>query len=97
MPRRMRMRRVRCEPDVVYFKPAGVSMGELEEVMLAVDEFEALRLADLNGLSQEKAAVMMGISQPTFNRVIASARKKVVDAIVNGKAIRIEGGAYFVK
>ena len=91
------MRRVSREPDVVYFKPAGVPMRELEEVALTVDEFEALRLSDLEELSQEKSAKKMGISQPTFNRLVSSARKKAVDAIVNGKAIRIEGGSYFIK
>jgi DNA-directed RNA polymerase subunit RPC12/RpoP len=61
---------------------------------LSVDEFEAIRLKDLEGLEQTAAADSMRISQPTFHRVIEAARKKVADALVNGKAIRIEGGEY---
>ena len=94
MPRPRRFRRVRFWPAVTYFKPAGVRLAELEETVLTVDEFEALRLKDLEGLEQEKAAKKMDVSQPTFNRILASARKKSADAIVHGKAIRVEGGVY---
>jgi len=87
-------RRVCCEPGVTYFKPAGIRRIDLEESVLAVDEFEAVRLNDLEGLGQETAAKRMRISQPTFHRLLASARKGIADAIVNGKAIRIEGGVY---
>jgi len=87
-------RRVCFEPNVTYFKPAGIRMVELEESILTVDEFEALRLKDLRGLEQEKCAKKMRISQPTFHRLITDARKKIADAIVNGKAIKIEGGTY---
>lgn len=59
---------------------------------MTLDEFEALRLADLDGLYQEKAAAEMNVSRPTFSRIIASARLKVADALVHGKALRIEGG-----
>jgi predicted DNA-binding protein (UPF0251 family) len=83
-------------PGLTYFKPAGIRLVDLEETVLAVDEFEAVRLKDLEGLEQEEAALRMGVSQPTFHRMIASARKKLADAIVNGKAIRIEGGIYKV-
>jgi len=69
-------------------------MIELAESVLTMDELEALRLKDLMGLGQEEAARKMKISQPTFNRLISSARKKVADALVNGKAIKIEGGTY---
>jgi predicted DNA-binding protein (UPF0251 family) len=69
-------------------------MTSLESVGLSVDEFEAIRLKDLEGLEQTAAADSMRISQPTFHRVIEAARKKVADALVNGKAIRIEGGEY---
>jgi predicted DNA-binding protein (UPF0251 family) len=87
-------RRVHAEPNVTYFKPAGVRLTDLEESVLTVDEFEAVRLNDLEGLGQEKAAKKMHISQPTFHRLLSSARKKLADAIVNGKAIKIEGGNY---
>ena len=69
-------------------------MVDLVESVLTVDEFEALRLKDLEGLEQETAAGRMAVSQPTFHRILSSARKKIADAIVNGKAIRIEGGTY---
>jgi len=69
-------------------------MDELQEVVLAVDEFEALRLKDLEGLEQTECACKMGISQPTFHRLLAEARRKVADAIVNGRALRIGGGNY---
>ena len=77
-----------------YFKPARIPIRDLEEVILTVDEFEAIRLKDLDGLDQSDAAKRMNISQPTFFRLLNSARKKIADAIVNGKAIRIEGGKY---
>jgi predicted DNA-binding protein (UPF0251 family) len=66
----------------------------LINVNLTVDELEAIRLKDLEGLEQTVAAESMHISQPTFHRLIESARKKVADSLVNGKAIRIEGGEY---
>ena len=94
MPRPRRCRRVWLEPDVTYFKPAGVRMINLEESILTVDEFEAVRLKDLEGLNEEAAARKMNISQPTFNRLVTSARKKIADAIVHGKAIKIFGGSY---
>ena len=89
-----RCRRVRQEPDVTYFKPRGVRMRELEESVLTVEEFEAVRLKDLLALDQSIAAKKMNISQPTFHRLILSARKKLADAIINGKAIKIHGGDY---
>src|SRR4030042_6083866 len=87
-------RRVKFNPDVTYFKPRGIPLRELKETILNIDEFEAVRLKDLEGLEQEKCANKMNISQPTFHRLVLSARKKIADAIVNGKAIRIEGGVY---
>jgi predicted DNA-binding protein (UPF0251 family)/DNA-directed RNA polymerase subunit RPC12/RpoP len=94
MPRPKICRRVHCEPRVQYFKPRGVPLAFLQNVSLMVDEFEAIRLKDLEGLEQKAAAESMHISQPTFHRVIGSARKKMADALINGKAIRIEGGDY---
>jgi predicted DNA-binding protein (UPF0251 family) len=67
-------------------------MANLEEVLMTLDEFEALRLADLEGLYQEKAAARMGVSRPTFSRIVESAHRKIADALVHGKALRIEGG-----
>jgi uncharacterized protein len=69
-------------------------MPLLDEVVITIDEFEALRLADFQALSHEEAATKMKISRATFGRIIEKARQTLVDAIVNGKAIRIEGGNY---
>lgn len=85
-------RRVSCLPYSNYFKPRGVPLYLLEEIALTVDEFEAIRLADLEGLYQEQAAEKMKVSRPTFGRIIETARRKVAEALVKGKALRIEGG-----
>jgi predicted DNA-binding protein (UPF0251 family) len=94
MPRPKKKRHIVCDPDICYFKPRGVPLRELEEVGLTVDEYEAIRLADLFGLSHEEAGKRMGVSRATFGRIIQNARRVVADALVNGMAIRIEGGAY---
>jgi len=78
-------------------KPAGVPARELDEVILGFDEAEALRLADLEGLYQEAAARSMGVSRQTFGRIVESARRKAADAILNGKALRIEGGEICIR
>ena len=91
MPRPRRFRKLGFTPEATYFKPAGVGMQELDEVTIATDELEAVRLKDLQGMSQEEAAGKMGISQPTFHRVVREARRKIADALINGKAIRIQG------
>lgn len=92
--RPMKWRRVAFIPRVAYFKPAGIPLPELEEVPLAVDEAEALRLKDLEGLEQEQCAQEMNVSRATFQRLLNSAHKKVADALLNGKAVRIEGGTF---
>jgi len=94
MGRIPRWRRVASIPAVNYFKPGGVLVRALQEVRLSVEEAEALRLKDLEGLEQEECARKMNVSRPTFHRVLASARTKVADAILNGKALRIEGGNF---
>ena len=96
MPRPRKFRRVREMPSFVYFKPRAVPLSELEEVILSVDEFEALRLKDLENLDQTEAAKRMKIHQSTFQRTIVRARGKVTDALVNGKAIKIEGGRFIM-
>jgi len=85
-------RRVAGLPRCGMFKPAGVPACSLEEVVLTVDELEAIRLADLQGLYQEQAAGQMKVSRQTFGRIIESARRKVAETLVEGKALRIEGG-----
>lgn len=88
---RPRMRRHLCfEPSVHYFKPQGVPMRMLKEVVIFPDELEALKLHDIDGLEQIKAAESMGISQSTFARTLDKVYKKIADGIINGKAIKIE-------
>ena len=94
MSRPFKCRRVAFMPGVTYFKPAGIPLRTLEEVRLSVEEAEALRLKELEGLEQEQGAEKMNISRQTFQRILASARQKVADALLNGKAIRIEGGNF---
>jgi len=81
-------------PQATYFKPAGIPLRVLDEVQLSVEEAEAIRLKDIESLEQEASAERMNISRPTFQRVLVSARKKMADALLNGKAIRIEGGNF---
>jgi len=83
-------------PQVSCFKPAGIPVSSLETVRLGLDEFEAVRLADFEGLYQEQAAERMGVSRQTFGNIIQSARKKIADALVNGKALVAEGGNVIV-
>ncbi|MBD3311880.1 DUF134 domain-containing protein [archaeon] len=90
MPRPRRMRRVLFKPDVTYYKPAGVPVRVLEEETLCMEEMEALRLCDMEGLKQEEAAKKMGVSQPTLFRTLSVARKKLASAVIEGKAIRIQ-------
>lgn len=86
-------RNVSCSPETVYFKPRGVPVSVLDEVVLTVDELESVRLADFEGMYQEQAAKKMHISRQTFGRILDAAHKKIADALISGKAIRIEGGA----
>ena len=90
MPRHKIPRCIKFNPDVVYFKPQGIPLRLLEEVVLKADELEALKLYEVDGLEQVQAAGKMQISQPTFARILASANKKVVEALIGGKAIRRE-------
>ncbi len=89
MVRPVKPRRVMFDPNVIYFKPRAVSLYMLEEVDLGVDELEAIRLCNLRGLDQSEAAKRMRISQSTLGRILASACKKVAEALVEGKAIKI--------
>ena len=93
MPRPCCLRHIDVSPSAAYFKPAGIPARLLDEVVLTLDELEALRLADSDGLYQEQAAERMKISRPTFSRVIKQARRKVADALIHGKALRIETGS----
>ena len=90
MPRPHKKRRVRGRPNSSYFKPAGIRMFDLEESRISLPEFEAIRLIDFERISQAKAGEKMQVSQSTLSRILSSGRKKIADAIINGKAIKIE-------
>ena len=92
MPRPVKTRRIQCKPDANYFKPRGVPVSILQEVVLLKDELEAIRLADLDEMYQQEAAHNMNVSRQTFGNIIRSAHRKIADALVNGKALKIEGG-----
>jgi predicted DNA-binding protein (UPF0251 family) len=87
-------RRVSYVPPITYFQPAGVPARAVQEVCLSIEEAEAIRLKDLEGLEQEQCAQSMRVSRPTFARILVSARRKMADAMLNGKAIRIDGGNF---
>ncbi len=92
MARPEKCRKVGFAPDHTLFKPAGTAGRELEEVVVSLDELEAVRLADWLGLYQELAAEQMGVSRQTFGNILGSARFKLADCVLNGKGLRIEGG-----
>ena len=92
MPRHKRCRRVAGPPRCCMFKPAGMPASSMAQVVLTVDELEAIRLADLLGMYQEQAAEQMDISRQTFGRIVESARRKVAEVLVSGRTLRIEGG-----
>lgn len=94
MPRPKNCRRVSGRPLATYFKPRGIPMGELEESVLSVEGLEAIRLADLEGLTGAQASGLMHVSRHTFGRVLQEARRAVAEALVNGRALCIEGGTY---
>ena len=94
MGRQPLWRRVNFIPQIRYFKPAGIPLSGLQETRLSVEEVEAVRLKDLEGSELEECAQKMNVSRTTFSRVLSSARQKIADALLNGKAIRIEGGNF---
>ena len=97
MPRPISGRLLGAPIAARVMKPAGIPAAALEEVVLGFDEAEAIRLADLEGLYQEAAARSMGVSRQTFGRIVETARRKVADAILNGKALRLDGGEITIK
>mgnify|MGYP001038886011 CR=1 FL=1 len=92
MTRPCKSRRISGQPRSFLFKPCGVPFGELQETCLSLDELEAVRLADLEELYQEEAALRMGVSRQTFGNIIRSAHGKIADALVNAKSLKISGG-----
>ena len=89
-------RNVLYPPKVGYFKPQGIPLFQLEQIVLNIDEYEAVRLVDYEGLDQEHAARSLGISRPTCARIVEVAHRKIAEAITQGKAIRIEGGSFIL-
>lgn len=94
MARPVKLRCVAQLPRVGFFRPVGPPASALQKVCLSVEEIESIRLKDFEGLEQEECAQEMRISRPTFHRILGSARKKLADALVNGKAIQVEGGNF---
>jgi predicted DNA-binding protein (UPF0251 family) len=97
MARPFKCRFVAQEPGATYFKPRGIPMTGLDEIVLGFDELEAVRLADLEGLYQEDAAERMKVSRQTFGNIIHAAHAKIAEVIVKGKALKIEGGVCRMK
>jgi len=94
MSRPVKLRYVAQLPSTSLFRPVGVPINVVREVCLSLEETESIRLKDLEGLEQEECAQRMHISRPTFHRVLESGRRKLADALVNGKAIQIQGGNF---
>jgi len=97
MVRPTKCRQISFKPTTDYFKPRGLPLTNLEEIRLTLVEFEAIRLKDLENLDQKKSAKLMKVSRPTFTRTYSSARKKIADALIKGKALKIEGGIFKLK
>lgn len=85
-------RKIGCIPDINYYKPKGIPSSQLEEVILTLDEYESIKLADFEGLYQEDASLKMDISRQTFGRILDSAHRKIADVLIHGKALKISGG-----
>ncbi|MDD5448213.1 MAG: DUF134 domain-containing protein [Actinomycetota bacterium] len=96
MPRPVSLRYVGGEPSYSFFKPRGIPLRELEVVNLSVEELESLKLVDIEGLYHEEAAMRMEVSRSTFHRILKEARRKVAEALVEGKALSIKGGNYIL-
>jgi len=90
MPRKKCYRHIDSQPGINYYKPQGIPLRLLDEVRLQLDEFEAIRLSDMEGLYQEVAAEKMKVSRQTFGRILKEAHQKIAEALIQGKAIRIE-------
>jgi len=96
-PQLIKPRCIEKEFSSYFYKPSGVPLSQLQIITLAHEELEAIRLIDVLHLNQIDAAEKMNISRSTMQRVIDTAREKLGSAIINGFAIRIEGGTYTVK
>ena len=90
--RKKLLRKIYFNPEITYFKPAGIPLKSLQEEVLTLDEVEAIRLSDLDDLKQEEAALRMGISRITYLRILHNAHKKIAKSLIYGKAIQMRGG-----
>ncbi|AUB60464.1 hypothetical protein DSECCO2_178350 [anaerobic digester metagenome] len=91
MARPRRFRRISEEPQIRCFKPEREDLESIEPIEILIDEFEAIRLRDYHDIQQKRSAEIMGVSQPTFHRILSSARKKIANALINGNSIIIAG------
>lgn len=82
-------RRIKFKPNVIYFKPQGIPLRDLEVVEISLEEIEAFRLRHIDDLEQIDAAKKMGATASTYQRILYSVYKKIADALINGKAIQI--------
>ncbi len=94
MPRPTKERNVEKLPPVNNYKPAGIPLRDLDEVVLTIEEMEAIRLSDVEQLEQAEAAQYLAISTPTYYRILSKAHQKIAEALWNGKALKFEGGNY---
>lgn len=94
MPRPPKWRKVEFIPDIQCFVPLNAQSKNVGENILKIEEIEAIRLKDIEKFEQEECAEKMEISRQTFQRILAKGREKIADSIINGKAIRIEGGNF---
>ena len=94
MARPTKWRKIENIPTVPYFVPSDKDIPDIDKNILKLEELEAIRLKDLEGLEQEECAAKMEVSRPTFQRILISAREKVADSLINGKIILIEGGNF---
>lgn len=94
MARPTKWRKIENIPSVPYFIPSSKYVAEVPENVLKLEELEAIRLKDLEGLEQSECAEKMEVSRPTFQRILLAAREKIADSLVNGKVIHIEGGNF---
>jgi len=97
MPRPRKLRRIYDLPKADYFKPGGIPLRDLKSVEISPEEIMMMKLVDFDGYEQEKAADIMKISRKTLWRDLTNTRKKIIDAIFNGKAIEIKGGKFELK
>ena len=95
--RPIKERHIEQMPPVSQFKPVGVPLFKVDEIVITVEEMEAIRLADVEELDQGPASVLMGISRPTFHRILAKAHTKIAQALWQGKSLRVDGGTYRMK